>query len=278
MSPAPYCYVYYLYQLRLSSIVSDIMKNRKHSLLKLNIKALGLLIAFIGFSVVLYIPKTTYAAPSCFKQERINGKIYFVSGAACPTASPDYEAGSSKCYVTNSDDATSLSTFDNGLLCAKYMLDIMNNPGARSIPITCPYSDVKGTPGDPSLCPYADNAFGVLNSKLADEVAGNNSASTTSADLNSSANDKATFESCSGVDNCGFIEKLINPAILFLTAGVGIIVTMMIVVAGIQYSSAGSDPQKVASAKSKITNAVIALVAYIFMFGLLTWLWPGNLL
>lgn len=90
--------------------------------------------------------------------------------------------------------------------------------------------------------------------------------------------DRAAFESCNDVDNCDFIDKFVNPAIKFLSAGVGLIVTIMIIVAGIQYSSAGSDPQKVVAAKGKIANAIIALVTYIFSFGLLQWLWPGGIL
>lgn len=90
--------------------------------------------------------------------------------------------------------------------------------------------------------------------------------------------DKVGFESCSSTEDCDFIEKFVNPAIKFLSAGVGIIVTIMIIIAGIQYTSAGSDPQKVSSAKGKVANAIIALVTYIFLFALIQWLWPGGIL
>ena len=89
--------------------------------------------------------------------------------------------------------------------------------------------------------------------------------------------DKAAFESCDSLDKCDFMDKFVNPAIKFLSAGVGLIVTIMIIIAGIQYSMAGGDPQKVAAAKSKIANAILALVTYIFFFALLQWLWPGGL-
>lgn len=89
--------------------------------------------------------------------------------------------------------------------------------------------------------------------------------------------DKAAFDSCNSLDQCDFMDKFVNPAIKFLSAGVGLIVTIMIIIAGIQYSMAGGDPQKVAAAKSKITNAIVALVTYIFFFALLQWLWPGGL-
>jgi Na+/phosphate symporter len=62
-----------------------------------------------------------------------------------------------------------------------------------------------------------------------------------------------------------------------LSALVGVIVVIMIIVGGIQYSAAGDDPQKVAAAKSKITNALLALFLFIFMYALLQWLVPGGI-
>ena len=71
------------------------------------------------------------------------------------------------------------------------------------------------------------------------------------------------------------MEKYINPAIRFLSAGVGVIVVAMIIVGGIKYSMAENDPQKIAAARSQIFNALIALVAYILMYGFLLWVVPG---
>lgn len=66
-------------------------------------------------------------------------------------------------------------------------------------------------------------------------------------------------------------------AINFLSAGVGVIVAIMIVVGGIQYASAGGNPQAVQAAKSRIANAVLALVSYFFLFAFMQWLVPGGL-
>lgn len=90
--------------------------------------------------------------------------------------------------------------------------------------------------------------------------------------------DQAAFESCSNVDDCDFITKYINPLIKFVSAGIGLLVTIMIIIAGIQYSAAGADPQKVTAARKKIINALLALVTYIFFFALMQWLWPGGLI
>jgi hypothetical protein len=58
---------------------------------------------------------------------------------------------------------------------------------------------------------------------------------------------------------------------------VGIIVTISIVVAGIQYAMAKDDVAKVTAAKHRIYNALIALLAYIFLFAFLNWLIPGGI-
>lgn len=78
-------------------------------------------------------------------------------------------------------------------------------------------------------------------------------------------------------DNCG-ITKIIRTITNSLSVLVGLVVVFSLVVAGIQYSSAGSNPQKVAAAKSRIAQALIALTIYIFLFTFLQWLVPGGVL
>ncbi len=92
------------------------------------------------------------------------------------------------------------------------------------------------------------------------------------------ADEEPSFSRCDSTEDCDITEKLIDPAIKLLTYTIGIVVTAMIIIAGIQYTSAGSDPQKVSAAKSKINNAILALVTYIFFLGLLQWLWPGGVI
>jgi predicted small integral membrane protein len=72
------------------------------------------------------------------------------------------------------------------------------------------------------------------------------------------------------------IVKDLNDIIKFLSAGVGVIVTGAIIVGGIQYMTAGDNPSAVAEAKKRITNALIALVVFFFMFMFLQWLIPGG--
>lgn len=76
---------------------------------------------------------------------------------------------------------------------------------------------------------------------------------------------------------CGifdFVFKLIRA----LSAIVGIVVVIMITVAGIQYAASGPDPSAVVAAKKRIVNALIALALYIFMFAFLQWLVPGGII
>lgn len=69
------------------------------------------------------------------------------------------------------------------------------------------------------------------------------------------------------------IQSIVN----FLSIGVGIIVITMIIIGGIQYSIAGDSPDATGKAKTRITNALIALVAYLFIFAFLQWIIPGGL-
>lgn len=71
----------------------------------------------------------------------------------------------------------------------------------------------------------------------------------------------------------GYLAGIIN----FLAAGVGIVVAIMITAAGVEYITARGAPQKVEDAKRRITNAIIALVTFIFMYAILQWLIPGGI-
>jgi hypothetical protein len=83
----------------------------------------------------------------------------------------------------------------------------------------------------------------------------------------------------STTDACGnFISKYINPFILLLTVLIGVFAAISIVVAGIQYSTAGDDPGAVNKAKNRIFKTVIGLLTYFFLFGLLNYIIPGGFL
>ena len=77
--------------------------------------------------------------------------------------------------------------------------------------------------------------------------------------------------------NCG-ITKWLVAIINILSAAAGLIITIVIIVGGIQYTTAKDDPQAVAAAKGRITNAILALAVYIFFYAFLQWLVPGGVL
>lgn len=72
------------------------------------------------------------------------------------------------------------------------------------------------------------------------------------------------------------IVKDLNTIVNFLSAGVGIIVVIVIIIGGIQYAMAGDNAQAVSAAKQRIINGLIAILAFLFMFAFLQWLIPGG--
>ncbi len=98
--------------------------------------------------------------------------------------------------------------------------------------------------------------------------------------------DTSTGETCGdvpvsiGVDcdpDINPIYSYIVAAINFLSAGVGIVVIIMVSIGGVQYMMAGGNPQSTQAAIMKISNALIALVLFIFTWAFLNWLVPGGM-
>jgi hypothetical protein len=69
----------------------------------------------------------------------------------------------------------------------------------------------------------------------------------------------------------------VNLIVNFLSAGVGIVVTGVILVGGIQYIAAGDNPNALTAARQRITNGLIALFVFLFIYGFLQWLIPGGI-
>ena len=63
----------------------------------------------------------------------------------------------------------------------------------------------------------------------------------------------------------------------FLSAGVGLVVIGSIVVAGIQYSASRGNPQATEASIKRITNAIIGLLIYLFMFAIANYIKPGGM-
>lgn len=82
---------------------------------------------------------------------------------------------------------------------------------------------------------------------------------------------------CMDISQCDFIGKYLNKFINFLAALVGVAVVASIIFGGIQYGSSAGDPAKVTAAKNRIRNAILALLAFLFLYALLNFLVPGGL-
>lgn len=97
-------------------------------------------------------------------------------------------------------------------------------------------------------------------------------------DPSGSATTTGRFE-CTG-DACvndNPITKFLFVVINLLSGAIGIIIVAVIILAGIQYTTSGGNPQQAAQAKKRIINAIIALVAFFFLFAILQWLIPGGI-
>jgi hypothetical protein len=73
------------------------------------------------------------------------------------------------------------------------------------------------------------------------------------------------------------IVKDLNAIIDFLSAGVAIVVIGSIILGAIQYTMAGDNPDGVKKAKKRITDALLAFLAFLFIFAFLQWIIPGGI-
>lgn len=73
------------------------------------------------------------------------------------------------------------------------------------------------------------------------------------------------------------IVKTVYLAVNVLSAIAAIAIILGIIIGGVQYSTAGANPQAVSAAKGRIINALIALLALTFLYSFLQWLIPGGI-
>lgn len=74
------------------------------------------------------------------------------------------------------------------------------------------------------------------------------------------------------------IYTYMRAIIRFLSIGVGLVTVGMIVISGIRYITSSGNPQAVQDAKSKLLNAVLGLILFIFSVAIINYLIPGGLL
>lgn len=74
------------------------------------------------------------------------------------------------------------------------------------------------------------------------------------------------------------ITKYVNPIIKTLSALVGVVATGSIVYAGIQYTMAAGESGKIAAAKKRIGQSIVAVIAWVLLLTFLQWILPGAVL
>ncbi len=74
----------------------------------------------------------------------------------------------------------------------------------------------------------------------------------------------------------GKIIEWVQLVINVLTGLAGLAITAAVIVGGIQYSTSGGNPQAASAAKKRITNALLALLAMVFLYSFLQWIVPGG--
>lgn len=85
-------------------------------------------------------------------------------------------------------------------------------------------------------------------------------------------------ESIDNTANGGVIIAYLKMILKLLNVMIGGIIVLVIVIAGIQYIISGGDPANVKKAKGRIMNAITALVLYLLMEAILSFLVPGGIL
>jgi hypothetical protein len=87
-------------------------------------------------------------------------------------------------------------------------------------------------------------------------------------------------ENCIGnnASTGGAIVGYLRLILRLLSGAVGLVIVAMIVVSGVRYIASTGDPGQVKTAKTQLQNAILALVLYLSMFAILTFITPGGIL
>jgi len=79
--------------------------------------------------------------------------------------------------------------------------------------------------------------------------------------------------------NCIIYNPLLQWIRFFINVISSIIIVgaiVMVTLAGIEYSASGDNSQMVQNAKKRITNVLLGLVSYFFLYAFLQWVVPGG--
>jgi hypothetical protein len=222
-------------------------------------------------------PSTTAPSSSSSSSSDSGATVTFNGPNPCPQKTYDAGGflidGTKYCYVNqgghvDSTDSSSALEYTQepctSLVCQEGSQAIANDNDPN---IDC-------TPGDSDYC-SGNNSQGqpippADQSEQCSSDCGSSSSSSGSGDNGNSSGGQTAL--CNSI-----VKQYIDPIIQFLGIGVGIVIVIMVVIGGIQYATAGDNPQAIQDAKGRIFNALIALVVFGLLYAFLNWLLPGGL-
>ena len=123
---------------------------------------------------------------------------------------------------------------------------------------------------------------GSFNQACANHQTGTKTNDQQSPNPNVSTSCSKVSDSCACINthlttgNCGIIFYL-WVIINVLSALAGIVLVVSLIAAGIQWSTAGDNPQQLSAAKTRIFNVIIALFLFVFTYAFLQWVVPGGI-
>lgn len=141
----------------------------------------------------------------------------------------------------------------------------LGQTGSVQKAVVCPGGEAHPT-GDTQTCAPVKSRVNCSSGQVSQDT-------TKCAPLGSDCTRSASDTAC--LKNSAFIKDL-NNIVNFLSAAVGVVVIAIIILGGIQYTLAGDNATAQGQAKTRITNALIALFAFIFAYAFLQWLIPGG--
>lgn len=221
--------------------------------------------------------------------------ILAVTGSVSPVSADDLTVEFACSDNTTGISFTSGSNHEQVVKCrsgAKIIYENYDGHPVLAVKATCPTGETVGTDVDTPNQPTSKYVFycEILQGhddpihtktdhapKLQQTTAPDACASNDPSCVPVTPDPAATSGNCATATKCDLVEKYINPLINFLAALVGVLVTIGIVWGGIEYSSSNGDPQKVAIARNRIKNSIIALVTFFFLWSMLNFLIPGGL-
>jgi hypothetical protein len=75
----------------------------------------------------------------------------------------------------------------------------------------------------------------------------------------------------------GAIFFYLKLVLRFLSGAVGMVIVLMLVIAGIQYITSAGDPGAIKAAKDRVVNAITALVLFVLSYAILSFVIPGGI-